>query len=125
MAMITVFIGTIMSSIPVHGIHLAVFPDMEAMLFYVLGLGAVVCSGFSVAGRLMFQEIAFAYSRDVNPIQLTAMTSVFSTTYILMLALIAQALPGSDHGSQVRSTTAFHTPSLARADPGTHIAAKS
>ncbi len=108
MAMIIVFIGTVLSSIPVHGAHLVVFPDIETMLFYILGLGAVFCSGFSVAGRLIYQEIAFVSCSGVNPIQLAATTSIFTTTYVLIGAIIAQALPGSDNGSQVRSSPAPH-----------------
>ena len=102
LSMGVVFLGGALSAIPVHGSTFLTFPGVEEMLAYVLGLLAVVASALCQAGRMAYQEVAFAAYTHVTALQLTSFSAVFSAAAIAAAAAAAQALPGADHGRQAR-----------------------
>ncbi len=101
-AMLIVFLGTAISMIRIHGTHLIPFRDSQSMFLYLFGIFTMAASAVSQAGRLTYQELAFASFRGVSPLDLLSFASVFSTTLILLMAIVAQAMPGEDNGCLVR-----------------------
>jgi hypothetical protein len=99
--MAVVFLGVLVSSVPMHGDHLLAFSDIQAMLQYVAGLLLVILSAFCLAALMSYQELAFTAIKSITPLQLASFSSLLSAAVTVVAAAAAQALPGYDNGCQV------------------------
>ena len=114
-SMLIVFLGTAISSIPIRGMQMIPFQDIQEMLSYFLGIISMAVSAVSQAGRLTYQELSYASFQGVSSLELMSFVSVFSATVLVLLAVVAQALPGQDNGCLVHLPTIFFYSHLKRA----------
>uniref|UniRef100_A0A7S0N4H7 EamA domain-containing protein n=2 Tax=Cryptomonas curvata TaxID=233186 RepID=A0A7S0N4H7_9CRYP len=100
LSMLVVFAGTVFGCVPVYDGEMFTFEDMESLLWYLAGIGAVVLSAFCQAGRLVFQEISFVTNKRISPLQLASLVALVSVTFTSMMLVASQLLPGFDNGKQ-------------------------
>jgi hypothetical protein len=101
LSMLVVFTGTIFGSVPMYDGEMFTFEDMESMLWYLAGIGAVILSAFCQSGRLVFQEVSFVTNKRITPLQLASLVALVSVTLTSMMLATSQLLPGFDNGVQV------------------------
>ncbi len=106
LSMLVVFSGTVFGSVPMNEGEMFSFADIESMLWYLAGIGAVIMSAFCQAGRLVFQEVSFVTNKRVSPLQLASLVALVSLALTSMMLGVAQFLPGYDNGVQVRACPA-------------------
>jgi hypothetical protein len=102
LSMLVVFAGTVFGCVPMHEGEMFTFEDIESMVWYLAGIGAVVLSAFCQAGRLVFQEVSFVTNKRISPLQLASLVALVSVTLTSMMLCASQFLPGFDNGVQVR-----------------------
>ena len=103
-------IVVVISGVACSCIPLWLYPESEGPsvvdLFFpgfseLLGVSLVLISAAAAAGRAVWEEIIMLEENLLSPLTFAATSCSFSAGLVLFLLLVAQVLPGLDHGVQV------------------------
>ncbi len=105
LAVATVLIGTLLAcASQLLGGEASSESPTVSLPFYLLGLGLALASTLLIATCAVVEELVFQQHRRIDPLQFSAIVNVFGTVQIAFALLVAQFVPGHDHGVQVAST---------------------